>query len=243
MELYIIRHGQSANNALGEDITNRVKDPMLTDLGQRQAEKVAEHLASTDYAETAFSYFPQQGERENYGITRMYCSAMYRALQTAQPIAKALALNPEVWIDIHEHGGIYLEEDSGRYIGHPGMTRAEVTEQFADYVLPDDLTPNGWWNKDIESIRDLDARARRVGDKLRDWSTDSDMRDERVALVTHGKFIDFLIKNLLDQRTNSNYYYHHYNTAITRIDLKTDGEIDVRFINRSAHLPADMITA
>jgi 2,3-bisphosphoglycerate-dependent phosphoglycerate mutase len=243
MELYIIRHGQSTNNALGEDITNRVMDAPLTDLGHQQAQLVAQHLAGADYAETAFSHYPQQGHREDYGITRMYCSAMHRALQTAQPIARALNLKPEVWVDIHEHGGIYMEETEGRYKGYPGLTRAEVTDQFADYVLPDDLTPQGWWNKDIESLHDLHERAHRVAVKLRQWSKDPVMTQERVALVTHGMFIDCLIKALLDQLPGKQFYYHHYNTAITRIDLQMSGHIDVRFINRSSHLSADMISA
>lgn len=243
MELYIIRHGQSTNNALGEDIINRVMDAPLTELGHQQAQIVAQHLAGADYAETAFSYYPQQGTRENYGITRLYCSAMHRALQTAQPIAQVLALKPEVWVDTHEHGGIYLEEANGQYTGYPGLTRAEVSAQFADYVLPDDLTPEGWWNKGIESQHDLHDRARRVADKLRHWSQDRALTQERVALVTHGMFIDSLIKALLGQLPGRHYYYHHYNTAITRIDLQADGHIDVRYINRSSHLSADMISA
>ena len=243
MELYIIRHGQSTNNALGEDITNRVMDAPLTDLGHQQARLVAQHLAGADYAETAFSHYPQQGHREDYGITRMYCSAMHRALQTAQPIAQALNLKPEVWVDIHEHGGIYLEEANGQYKGYPGLTRTEVSEQFAGYVLPDDLTPQGWWNRDIETLHDLHDRARRVAHKLRHWAEDKHMSQERVALVSHGMFIDSLIKALLDQLPSGQCYYHHYNTAITRIDLQASGDVDVRFINRTTHLPADMISA
>lgn len=45
MELYIIRHGQSQNNAIGND-TNRTMDPLLTELGKQQAEKLSEYLVS-----------------------------------------------------------------------------------------------------------------------------------------------------------------------------------------------------
>ena len=44
MELIIIRHGQSANNAL-VDIGNREVDPPLTELGKRQAEVLAQYLS------------------------------------------------------------------------------------------------------------------------------------------------------------------------------------------------------
>ena len=43
MKLYIIRHAQSINNALANQM-DRVCDPSLTELGYRQAEIVAQHL-------------------------------------------------------------------------------------------------------------------------------------------------------------------------------------------------------
>ena len=44
MQLYIIRHAQSVNNAL-DDQRYRVSDPLLTEVGHRQAAMLAEHLA------------------------------------------------------------------------------------------------------------------------------------------------------------------------------------------------------
>ena len=45
MELYIIRHAQSSNNALADE-RERVCDPHLTELGRQQAELLAAHLAA-----------------------------------------------------------------------------------------------------------------------------------------------------------------------------------------------------
>ena len=49
MELYLIRHGQSTNNARWETLDGRstvpVSDPTLTEKGVRQAELLAEFLA------------------------------------------------------------------------------------------------------------------------------------------------------------------------------------------------------
>jgi 2,3-bisphosphoglycerate-dependent phosphoglycerate mutase/probable phosphoglycerate mutase len=111
MEIYLIRHGQSVNNALGDDLTRRVMDAPLTELGQQQAAHVAQHLAAADYPEAAF--YHNGRPRDHYGLTHLYCSAMQRALQTALPIGQALGLMPEVWVDIHEHGGIYLDDEHG----------------------------------------------------------------------------------------------------------------------------------
>src|ERR1700712_975472 len=109
MELFIIRHGQSANNVLDDD-TKRTIDPLLTDLGKQQAEKLAQFLSTNrDIEFNAGSGFSGGEQAQNFGITHLYCSAMHRALQTAAPIAQALGLHPEVWLDVHEQGGMYLD--------------------------------------------------------------------------------------------------------------------------------------
>ena len=251
MELYIIRHAQSTNNA--SDISQRVMDAPLTDLGHQQAEIVARHLASADFPEVNLARLPQQdvdehattaqSQRVNYGLTRLYCSAMHRALQTARPIARALGLKPEVWVDLHEHGGIYMEEE-GVYVGYPGMTRDEILAQFDDYHLPETISEAGWWDRarGMEDEADMLARTVRVAEELRRWATEPDGRDERIGLVTHGTFASWLVKALFNQLPGENLRYNHYNTAITRIDLRPDGIISLRYLNRVAHLPLDMIS-
>ena len=86
MELYLIRHGQSANNlrkqALAEQPNTspaaavpRMADPPLTDLGELQARLAGESL-------------------RDEGITTLYCGPMLRTLQTAQIIGTLLDLSP-----------------------------------------------------------------------------------------------------------------------------------------------------
>jgi broad specificity phosphatase PhoE len=99
MELYMIHHGQSTNNALS-DPRSRVCDPPLTELGRRQAEIVAQHLAT---GTRPVPWEENFRNRSGCGITRLYCSPMWRALQTAQYIGQTLGLAPQVWIDIHYH--------------------------------------------------------------------------------------------------------------------------------------------
>ena len=50
MDLFIIRHGQSANNALA-NIKDRQVDPPLTDLGVQQANELARFLMDGDIPE------------------------------------------------------------------------------------------------------------------------------------------------------------------------------------------------
>src|SRR3954462_6325364 len=99
MELFLIRHGESTNNVL-MDQTQRVADPLLTLLGERQAERVAAHL-------TAGAHLHSRDHRRP--LDRIYCSAMLRAMQTADAIGQKLGVAPELWLDIHEVGGIYLD--------------------------------------------------------------------------------------------------------------------------------------
>lgn len=86
-QLYLIRHGQSENNARAGEST-RTADPGLTHTGQVQAVRVASHLTrEVDRTDVRDGFVTEGG----YRIGRLFCSPMLRALQTAQPIGEALA--------------------------------------------------------------------------------------------------------------------------------------------------------
>ena len=241
MELYLIRHAQSANNALS-DARERVCDPALTELGLRQARLVAEHLANGLNPEL-LAWSPDGGgsnhSRRGYDITRLYCSPMMRALQTAQPIGQVLGLTPEVWVDIHEQGGIFLDHgEAGGVVGYPGKTRPEILAEFPGYSLPEEVTDQGWWKWGYEEMSVCHGRAIRVAEELGQRAAG----DERIAIVTHGGFMDALLKALFNQLPAYFLFYYHYNTAITRVDFRSDGRLDFRYLNRVTHLPPDAIS-
>ena len=244
MELYIIRHGQSTNNAL-TDMRDRVMDPPLTELGHRQARAVAQHLASGVNPEMSVGVSEEDTSvrrRHGYGITRIYCSAMHRALQTAHPIGEALGIAPEVWVDIHEHGGIYLDYDDDRgLVGYPGKTRSEILTEFPGYILPDGVTEAGWWNRDHEDWPGCQGRAIRVAGELRELAQQVGAH-ERVAMVSHGGFINALLKALLNHLPSPEIFYHHFNTAITRLDFRPEGRLSVRYLNRIPHLSPENVS-
>jgi 2,3-bisphosphoglycerate-dependent phosphoglycerate mutase len=241
MELYIIRHAQSVNNALA-DQRDRVADPPLTETGWRQVDLLARHLATeTDTADIPHMttvYGLKNGHSgPGYGITRLYCSPMLRALQTAQPIAKALGLTPEVWVDIHENGGIFLDGKDGP-VGFGGKTRAEMEAEFPGYVVPESVTDTGWWKGAFEDYPARQYRAVTVAAQLRRWANS----DERIALVTHGGFLNGLLKALFNIPTGWMSFFHQYNTAISRIELRTDGRLSVIYLNRTDFLHAQLLT-
>lgn len=240
MELYIIRHAQSINNALS-DQRFQVCDPPLTELGKQQAKIVAQHLVDgvnpeyiMDTSDATCSY-----NRHSYDITRLYCSPMWRALQTTQPIGQALGIAPEVWIDIHEQGGIFLEHGDERgVVGYRGKTRSEILAHFSNYRLPEEITELGWWTDGYEDWPTCYGRAIKVAKKLQKWAD----RDERIAIVSHLGFIDALLKAIFNQLPGDHLIYYHYNTAINRIDFWDDGLLKIRCINRIDHLPTELIS-
>jgi 2,3-bisphosphoglycerate-dependent phosphoglycerate mutase len=244
MQVYLIRHAQSLNNALMEDQFKRVADPPLTEIGLQQAEHVAQFLKNTTCLEEIVRH-PAQG-RDNstpYTITHLFCSPMYRTLQTAFPIARELDLTPVVWPDLHEQGGMFLQKD-GVVEGKPGMTRSEILAQFPNYVLPETVTEDGWYDvqKGMEHFSDTMARSIRVVTELRRRAQMDEFKEAKVALVGHGAAIDAIIKALIHNLPTDRYFYWHYNTAITMLEIVEDGVVMIRYINRVTHLPPELIT-
>jgi 2,3-bisphosphoglycerate-dependent phosphoglycerate mutase len=233
-----VRHAQSTNNALGDSAKERHHDSPLTELGLKQAERVAKHLAviTSREAVAANGHVP----KGQSAFTHLFCSPMTRAMQTAQPIAEALGLTPEIWVDIHEEGGVYLDQDDGSIVGYPGKNRAEIGQEFPGYALPDEITDKGWWdaNRGHESETDSQARAVRVARRLWELSRTEDS----ILIVSHGTFLDMTLKVLFGMQPTRNLYFLHNNTAITRLSFREDGSLIVFYINRVDHLPAAMMT-
>ena len=230
-QLFFIRHGQSTNNAL-TDPTQRVQDPELTQVGQVQAEHVAQYVAAGHHLRGALA------GAEGPPLDRLYCSAMVRALHTATPIGQALGLKPEIFVDLHEVGGIYLDYPDGRIESFPGQTRSELAARFPDCVPPDALGEEGWWRGGRESVEEGQQRARAVADQLRQHADDN----SRIGLVTHGDFMSHLIKALIGAPQGGDVYLFHCNTSITCVDLSPDARATLRYTNRIEHLEGDYVT-
>lgn len=244
MKLFLIRHAQSANNdlaqraAMDDYLAQRSPEPTITELGFQQAQLTAEHLAALGNMGKSAT---RREDSHHYGFTKLFASPMLRTLQTALPISKALELEPEVWIDIHEHGGIFSGNPrKGDIVYLSGMSRSEMKEQFAGYRLPDTITEDGWWPGGYEEMEECYARATNVAATLREWAPE--MVEDRIALVSHGTFLDALIKALLGHDFSAQMYYTHYNTAITRIDFTPNNFLLLRYLNRTEHLTPDLIS-
>lgn len=229
MRLIIIRHAQSANNAL-EDQSVRVAEPHLTEVGEQQAEYLAQALAESGLRDPKL----RDGARQ---FDRLFSSPMLRALQTAAPLSRTLELPVEVWVDIHECGGMW--QDHGQHdgiIGYPGLTAAEMAAAFPGYIIPPQVTAAGWWNRGQEQAHECRARTARVVARLRSWAGSED----RIVMISHGDFANNLIQALLD--ASAPVWIHMYNTGVSVVDFRPDGTLGLRFVNRVDHLPEGLVT-
>lgn len=245
MNLYIIRHAESVNNRIAENtdyadfIATRSFDPEITDVGEKQVEALVAHISSSSHPE-----FIRKGhaQPQGYGITRIVCSPMTRTLQTAAPIAAALGLPLEVWLDIHEQGGLFEGDPAaeGGVRSHPGLTRTAMTTRFGPLVLPDSVTDKGWWRGGYEDYPESEARAVTVADRL--VALAAAEPDTHLAFVSHGTFLNQMLRVLLNVPIDAPMYFFHANTGITRLEFTGDGFRVLRYTNRIAHLSPALMT-
>ena len=260
MKLYYIRHAQSANNHLylsQGSWLGRSDDPDLTELGYRQAARLAEFLAEAERSPNPI---------ERFGLTHLYSSLHLRALHTGQAISRALDLPLTAWPDWHESGGIYqfdpayfdssLPEAELPRIGLPGKPRSYFEQRFPDLRLPEELDENGWWNRPFETRPQRAGRACRVLSELlaRHGGT-----SDHVAVISHGSFFNYLLRAAMGMGENEinrpgyngELWFMHYNCGISCLDfgegeaVSTDsvtGEIQLVFQNRHEAMLPELIT-
>jgi 2,3-bisphosphoglycerate-dependent phosphoglycerate mutase len=240
MQLYLIRHAQSENNALWEQTgysLGRSMDPELTDLGRSQAQYLARFLAKGN---PNLDVIDDPHNRLGFGLTHLYSSLMVRAVATGCMIAEALDLPLLGWPDWHEGGGIYLEDETiGDLIGYPGNDHAYFHTHYPNLILPQDVNDGGWWNRPFEERPQRWERARRVLAELMDRHGDS---SDRVGVVMHGGFYNYFIKTLLGIEQNQEVWFVMSNAAITRIDFSAE-EVRLIYQNRLDFMPSELLSA
>jgi broad specificity phosphatase PhoE len=137
--LYLVRHGQTAHNALHE-VHGLLDDP-LDDEGRAQADALG----------VLFVGVP---------LTAVYASPLQRAVQTAEPIARAARL------DVIANDRV-LDRDYGPWTGH---VKAEVIAQFGSIDAAPGVEPwTSFTQRVVTAVKELAEPH----------------RDQRVVVVTH----------------------------------------------------------
>jgi 2,3-bisphosphoglycerate-dependent phosphoglycerate mutase len=216
--VYLIRHGQSANNALPEAL--RVCDPDLTDVGRRQAESTAAWA-------------------EERRVDFLYCSPFLRALETMRPIAERKGVPVHVRADIFEQGGCYSGHLPGKQRGEPGMARQRLEAVYPTWTVDDRIANTGWWGRDYET---LDQATQRSVD-VATWLKTHVAQSPGVHLfVIHADFKKLLLANMLaDQSQVDLPNLRLYNAGITCFDL-VEGSWSLNDLNSVSHLTPSLVT-
>ena len=148
MRLYVVRHAQSANNALlVPSLMNpdRDADPTLTEAGFKQAAALGKYVAEA-FGEKAAAL---GRVKPCDAVKKLVVSPMRRCMLTATPISKQLGIPIRVKQDIHEHGGCFdgAADQPGGVIGRPGLSKPQLEAEFPGCVVPIELM-KGWWSEE-----------------------------------------------------------------------------------------------
>jgi 2,3-bisphosphoglycerate-dependent phosphoglycerate mutase len=238
MQLYFIRHAQSANNKLYQETGSwdgRDADPELTEVGHAQARRLAEHVVCANGATLGRDYVNRGG----FGLTHLYTSLMVRAVTTGSYLAAALNLPLVAWEDLHEVGGIFvIDPETGEHLGRPGKARSDLAERFPQLTLAQPVGDDGWWNRPHEPI---EQQARRAARFVRELFERHGGTADRVAVISHGGFYNFVLAELLGVQADNGFWFSINNTGITRFNFEEEG-VALTYANRLEHLPAELIT-
>lgn len=196
-EIFLIRHGRQNSRLCNVDVS-------LDEAGRRQAHLLADRLSG-------------------YGIQKLYCSGLKRAVETADIVGGQIGLVPVQIEAFHEidFGELTGKEDDV-IAGQFGEFRQERAKQTSDLAYP-----GGENGADV---------IRRV---LPDWKRICDSKEERAAIVTHGGVIRSLCAYLLetDLKNKLKFAVDLENTSITQLNYEEEkGIFYLERFNDHAHL-------
>jgi len=233
MKLFFIRHGQSTNNLLWTENNSedsRVEDPTLTPTGKQQANLAGVYIKDV--------LIPSEITLDSEHIT-LYCSLMIRAVETGCVISRELGQPIFAYPDIHEIGGIYLEDETqGEKIGLEGKQRSYFLENFPELVTPENWPGTGWWNKRFENRQMAYSRAKRVLNTLMQLHPDD---AEVVFLVSHAGFYNAFIKTIIGIGEQNSIWFELNNVAISAMEITVNHHV-LNFCNRFEYLPSELRT-
>ena len=266
MRLIIIRHAESANNKLWDDISEkyglsgeygpgvhippeawvayneaRSADPNISELGEAQAKACGE----------AMNTFVTKARAENADVKiKLRSSPMQRTLQTTMAIVNGCGsgMFPSFEVDnsIFEQGGCFT---NSKLPALPGRSPEEISAAFP---LARPLWTGKGWYEDyrisagfqtplaFESRGEAYERAKNIVKML--WKTDVTAMGERdvLILVVHADLLDALVKNLMSVQEDGACLVKMTNTGINEFTMRLretgERQLFVEYLNNFAHL-------
>lgn len=222
MQLYLIRHAESENNARPAYL--RVEDPAITTIGRLQSQHLADWLRTL-----AFDH--------------LISSPFLRTVQTTRYITDATGASVSVWHDVFERGGCYRGYGDDATEGGVGLGRSDVIRHVvadADRCTIDaTIEESGWWGgKTKETDQQAVERAKRVVRRFVDTFGDS---RQKVVAIIHADFKRALLAEMLSPGADPMDFGALRNVGISKLDY--DGKAwKLDWFNSVTHLPDKLIT-
>lgn len=216
LELYLVRHGLSAANAgVQGDTIEENQDPHLAEKGTRQAQLLAGKFAA-------------------YPLDCIMSSCLYRAIETALPVADSQPENGAKAISVHPLFG-----EVGISTEYSGKTSAQLQELYPSIVMAD-----GTENYEYLLCHTTDGQTSKARAKEAiEYLTSHFHNGEKVMLVSHGGFIRYLMEAALNidfEPAMSDPSF--FNTGVTKIIFFQHGEgiygndVVLVYMNEHSHL-------
>ena len=219
MQLYLIRHAESQNNA--RPVYERVEDPTITPVGQRQAEYLAAWMKTLQF-------------------DHLITSPFKRTLQTTRYVFDVTQHTVHVWHDIYERGGCFKGFGPDATEGGPGLGRSSVIDYFPTgrCIADESISEEGWWlGRQRETEEELPIRARSVADRIEQTYGGS---EDIVVMITHAQFERELLKQLVPTANVLELGFIK-NCSVSK--LNNDGDQwQLDWFNSITHMPAKLIT-
>lgn len=233
MKVYFIRHAQSLNNAIWENTGSskgRNEDPELSEKGVQQLTYLSNYFIEKQ---------TQPNGHENFSFTHLYSSPMVRAIRTGLSVSSIFDLKIKLMVDLHEGGGIFLEDETGKLNGLPGKPRSYFLQQFPEVIPDEAMEETGWWNRPFEPFDQRLFRAQRVWKYLVTTHQDEDC----IGLFSHAGFFNYFLSHITQRTLSEEIWFELNNASITQIDYdKAHDKINIRYVNKNHFLPVELIT-
>ncbi|TWU40770.1 histidine phosphatase family protein [Novipirellula artificiosorum] len=222
MQLYLIRHAESENNA--KPIYQRIEDPPITARGRLQSQ----HLANWT---------------ESLKIDTLITSPFLRSLQTTRSIVDRTPQKVHVWHNVFERGGCFRGHGPNATEGGIGLGPAGISKHATavanDCIIDETILESGWWGgRNRETDDEAEVRAIVVMDRFVDTFG---ARDCTVVAVIHADFKRCLLRQMISAGTDVDSLGPMVNTGVTK--LRYNGQHwQLDTLNSISHLPSRLIT-
>ncbi len=222
MQLYLIRHAESENNARPPHL--RVEDPAITAIGRLQCECLASWI-------------------KTLSIDHLITSPFLRTLQTTRYVTDINPTDVQIWHDVFERGGCFRGHGPDATEGGIGLGRTDVIRHVVAEpnrcVVDPTIDESGWWGgKARETDQEAETRAIKV---VKRFAATFGSSGQTVVAIIHADFKRALMAEMLGGTADPTIFGALRNTGITKLDFDGDRWM-IDWFNSVSHLPAELVT-